>query len=54
MEFVDTAYTVSEDDGEVEVCLRITGMVSSQGIVQLFATPATAEGMIIITIAYYI
>lgn len=45
VEFVETAYTVSEDDGEVEVCLRISGMISTPGVVQLFAIPDTAEGM---------
>ena len=45
VEFVETAYTVSEDDGEVEVCLRINGMISTPAIVQLFAIPDTAEGM---------
>ena len=44
MEFEETAYRVDEDDGEVEVCLRISGMISSPAIVQLIATPDTAEG----------
>lgn len=42
--FVETEYTVSEGDGEVEVCLMIDGEISFSIVVRLFATPGTAEG----------
>ena len=45
VEFVETAYTVAEDDGVVEVCLRISGTISRPAIVQLLALPDTAEGI---------
>ena len=44
VEFEEVAYTVAEDDGEVEVCLRISGTISTPAVVQLIATPDTAEG----------
>ena len=44
VEFEEPAYTVSEDDGEVEVCLRMSGMIGTPAVVQLLAIPDTAEG----------
>ena len=46
VEFEESAYTVSEDDGEVEVCLRMSGMISTPAVVQLLAIPVTAEGIL--------
>lgn len=45
VEFVSPEYTVSEDDGEVDVCLMIDHTISSPVIVRLYASPITAEGM---------
>ena len=44
VEFVESAYTVAEDVGEVEVCLRIDGTIDRPTVVRLFATAETAEG----------
>ena len=45
VEFVETAYTIDEGDGAVDVCVRISGMASSPIVVRLIATPDTAEGI---------
>ena len=47
VEFVTPEVTVPEDVGDVDVCLRINGSISSPVTVQLFATPLTAEGKMI-------
>ena len=44
VEFVGSEYTVSEGDGEVQVCLRIAGQVADEAIVRLITSPDTAEG----------
>ena len=44
VEFEERVYTVVEDEGTVEVCLRISGRISTQVVVQLFATAFSAEG----------
>ena len=44
MQFVRSGYTVSEGDGEVQVCLRLEGQVADQVILRLTASPVTAEG----------
>ena len=41
---MEPAYTVAEDEGDVEVCLRIEGTIDRPTIVRLFATAETAEG----------
>ena len=46
VEFVEPTYTVVEDEGNVEVCLRISGTITMPGVVRLFASPLTAEGII--------
>lgn len=48
VEFVDSEYTVSEGDREVQVCLRIDGQVADQAIVRLTAFSDTADGMVTI------
>ena len=44
MQFVRSGHTVSEGDGEVQVCLRLEGQVADQVILRLTASPVTAEG----------
>ena len=44
VEFVESAYTASEGDGIVEVCLRIDRQVSTPIGVRLTPSPDTAEG----------
>lgn len=43
VEFVSPGYTVAEDVGEVNVCLRIDRIISSPVTVRLHAIPDTAE-----------
>lgn len=39
-----TAYTVSEGDGEIEVCLMMVGQVAADVVVRLTAISDTAMG----------
>ena len=53
VEFVEPAYTVAEDEGEVEVCLRIDGTIDRPTVVRLFASPEIAEGALILILYPY-
>lgn len=44
VEFVDTMYSVVENEGKVQVCLRLRGSIGSSVVVQLIASPQTAQG----------
>ena len=44
VEFVEKVYTVSEGDGEAEVCLRVDRQITFPLVVRLLASPDTAEG----------
>ena len=53
VEFVETAYTIDEGDGAVGVCVRISGTAPSGPIVvQLIATPETADGIQVHTLSH--
>ena len=45
---MDSEYTVSEGDKEVQVCLRIDGQVADEAIVRLTAISDTADGIVTI------
>lgn len=44
VEFVETEYSVVENEGEVEVCLRLQGSIGSSVVVQLNVSSQTAQG----------
>ena len=52
VEFVSPEYTIAEDEGEVNVCLRIDRIISSPLTVRLHAVPDTATRELSIVLYY--